>query len=376
MYYKKSRLLIHQFTLVLVLLFGLQMPQAPRSANLSTATPEFNLPKSKAKNLGISTTLSDLNPIELNAKLAGIKASGAVWVRFDLSWAAAQPVDGNHYDWAGYDAIVSAVTNNGLKPMAILGFTPTWARPDNCRTSIMCAPKDPALFANFAGQAARHYKSFGLDVWSIWNEPNIGYRYKPAPNTKQYVDLLTKSYIQIKQANKFALVVAGETAPSGTGNGNYSPTDFLNDLYANGAAGYFDVLAVHPYTYPQTPNSGNLYNAWGQMAVMHDIMTNYGDAQKMIWITEFGAPTNGLGRVTTTGELDYPLADHVSEDLQARILAEAIAVYKKSPWLGLLVWYDYQDKVGSKDSENYFGLRRIDGTNKPVFDVFQNAAAD
>ena len=162
------------------------------------------------------------------------------------------------------------------------------------------------------------------------------------------------------------MVVTGGTAPSQTDQNDYSPEDFLKAIYAAGAAGSFDAVSAHPYTYPNSPADDLPLSAWGQLDTMHATMAANGDGGKQIWVTEFGAPTNGPDEVN----------DHVSEAQQATILSAAIAGWHAKSYAGPFFWYEYQDDGTSTDtSENFYGLVRADGSHKPAYDTWVTATA-
>jgi beta-xylosidase len=316
---------------------------------------------------GFATSLDSLSPTALNQRLAAMQATGATWVRFDLSWNTVQPNDASSYDWETYDRIVAAINAHHLHGLAILDFTPSWARSAACANSKMCPPKDPAQFAVFAAAATKRYQSKSLRDWEIWNEPNIAFRYHPATNPASYTAILKAAYMAIKRTDPRAFVVAGGTAPSESNATNLTPADFLTALYANGAKGYFDAVAVHPYTYPDSPADNLPLSAWGQMTTMHNIMAANGDGGKKIWITEYGAPTNGPDLAN----------NHVSEAQQAKILSDAISVFRSYSWSGPFFWYDYQDTGSSpQTSENFYGLVRADGSYKPAYAAWVSAIAE
>jgi hypothetical protein len=319
-----------------------------------------------ASGYGFATSLVGLSPTELNRKLDGIKATGATWVRFDLSWDAVQHASAASYNWAPTDAVAQAAAVRGLKVVMIVDFVPPWARPAGCTNSQMCGPADPAAYGRFAAVAAAHYRAYGVENWEIWNEPNISYRFHPAANPSLYVAMLKASYAAIKQADPNATVIAASTAPAATEHGDMRPDDFIQAMYDDGAAGSFDALSVHPYTYPETPAQSNPADAWGQMQSIRDMMVAHGDGAKKIWITEFGAPTAGPNEA----------GDHVSEAVQAQSVTEAISIFRSYTWSGPFFWYDYRDSGGSAlNSENFYGLVRADGTFKPSYRAFEQAVA-
>jgi hypothetical protein len=100
-----------------------------------------------------------------------------------------------------------------------------------------------------------------------------------------------------------------------------------------------------------------------------------GDSAKQIWITEFGAPTNGPGALATPTNYNFGAnPDHVDETLQASMVTEAVTQYKATPWLGSFFWYSYKDQgTDPNTNENFFGLLLYDGSKKPAYYAFYNA---
>ena len=329
---------------------------------------------SSRQDFGIAGNMASLSLQEMNSRLDGIKSLGVGWVRFDIEWSNIELTQGQ-YNWTSYDQEVRAITNHGLKSLAIIDYTPAWARRSDCSDSKMCAPANPDTYANFAGVAAARYRPYGVSDWEIWNEPNNINFYKPTANSSEYVSILKAAYIKIKQVNPGAAVITGGTAPESSGGGYLSPPDFLNGIYAAGGKGYFDAVAAHPYTWPYSPAWVNPNGAWGQMTAMHNTMSNNGDGSKKIWITEYGAPTGGPGSIANSGFSTVEGgADHVTELLQSRIISDSIALETKTSWIGPFFLYSYQDAGTNNDTvENFFGLLRSDGSQKPAYAVFKNA---
>jgi hypothetical protein len=309
---------------------------------------------------GFAGSFNDMTAEEINSRMSAMHAAHSNWVRFDLSWNEVQPNGAKDYDWSRYDQIVQIANQNNMNVLMIVGLTPAWARGSNCPTEL-CAPKDPAAYATFAAAASRHFSPLGVHSWEIWNEPNISYRFRPAANVGSYVAMLKAASVAIKQVDAKATIVAASTAPSRTDKSNYTPTDFLKGMYDHGAAGYFDAISSHPYTYPILPSKSSPYDAWGQLTVMHDLMAQHGDGTKQIWITEFGAPTNGPNKV----------GEYVTESEQAQFTKEAITLFRKHDWSGPFIWYGFIDTGTNKQSsEDFYGIIRADGSHKPAYDAW------
>lgn len=364
-----NKLLAVKTTAVLLMLSGFSMLAMGASTSVSsTGDVAVGVPGGSTtvaqSGYGISDSFASLSPAQLDARMGAIRAAGATWVRYDLNWSAVQQQGPTSYDWSISDRVTKAAEAHDLHVMMILDLTPPWQRVSGCDQGERCAPQSANAFGVFAGAAAKRYKSWGVHTWEVWNEPNISYRFGPATDPGKYVAMLQASYPVIKRADPSAVVVGASTAPAASEGGDLRPLDFLRQMYADGAQGYFDAISVHPYTYPLTPAQSSPDDAWGQMSTMHQLMADNGDGDKKIWITEFGAPTDGPNVAR----------DHVTEAMQAQTVTEAAAIFKQFDWSGPLFWYGYQDAGTSRvNSENFYGLVRANGTKKPSYDAFIRA---
>src|SRR4029077_292232 len=151
---------------------------------------------------------------------------------------------------------------------------------------------------------------------------------------------LRSVYVVIKETQPSSTVIVGGLGPAATGGGDISPTDFLSQLYADGAGKYFDAVGFHPYSFPAMPAFYAPWNAWQQMASttpsLRSIMVAIGDANKKIWLTEYGAPTGGPGLLESSA-IDTTFfggPDHVTEAVQAQMFAQAIELVQGYSWAG------------------------------------------
>jgi hypothetical protein len=289
-----------------------------------------------------------------------------------MDWSAIQRYGPKQYDWATYDVLVRQARLNQLHVLAIITYTPAWAR-HVMSSSDKCEP-DVKKFSLFAAKVVSRYSRMGVHHWEVWNEPNLGRFWQPFPDPRYYAKLLKLTYCRIKRVDHAAVVLVGGMAACVSNESNVSPVEFLQRLYANGAKGSFDAVGVHPYTYPLLPFSAGSSNPWMQLSELHRLMAKKGDGHKRLWITEYGAPTNGPGQASTTGAPDDgQVCDHVSEELQATMLRRAASLCEADAWIGPFFWYTFQDTgVSSTDKENFFGLVRYDGSKKPAYAIFQS----
>lgn len=323
--------------------------------------------------LAVGETLSVVSEEELVRRMNDFADIGVRWLRIDVAWSSVQPDSPDEYRWDAIDRIVRHANARNIAILALITYTPEWAQSDVCRGTKKCEPRDPSEFATFAGEVAKRYTPYGVYHYQIWNEPNMRFFWASGANPERYVALLKESARAIRAVNNRATIVSGGLAAATSENGNMPAREFLENMYENGARGSFDILGYHPYSYPLAPHYYALSSPWSQIAdtewSIRSVMEEYGDSAVQVWITEYGAPTEGPGSVANTsdhGLLTTPT--HVTETFQATILREAFEENEKFTFSGPLFWYSYQDLATSVDTvENHFGILRADGSKKPSY---------
>ena len=331
---------------------------APPSKPATTVTTT-TVPSSAAPVIGVSAPVLLTEPPATQAAwLANLKSIGVTSVRIGADWAWISYAGPGTYDWGQLDQEVASVRAAGLSMDMVVMGTPSWAAAAGESGSDVAQPANASQFGQFAAAVAQRYAPQGVQDYEIWNEPNNTVFWLPAPNPAAYVQLLKASYTDIKAVDPGALVISGGLAPEANQGGNINEVTFLQDMYANGAKGYFDALGDHPYSYPALPNTYEAWSGWSQMNAtptsLRSVMAANGDGSKQIWATEVGAPTGGPDSVGTSG--------------QAQELTQAIDDAKTSGWIGGLYIYTYQDSGGDPTTdEDWFGLLNADGSPKPAW---------
>ncbi|MFI8106665.1 cellulase family glycosylhydrolase [Streptomyces sp. NPDC086023] len=318
---------------------------------------------------------------ELGAALDDAVAVGARWVRADLSWASVQADGPDTFQWEGFDRVVAAVEARGLSLLPILGFTPPWARPAGCADKE-CRPARPEQFAAFARAAAARYAPRGVHTWEVWNEPNLTRSWKPAPDAGAYTVLLRMTGRALRERDPVAYVILGGLAATRTEDGDVSQTEFLQEVSVRGGNRLVDAVGYHPYTYPFLASAVTRWRtAWERMEGVRDsirsVLIANGTPKLPVWITEFGAPTNGPGAASDgrPGTVGAGVT-HVTEQRQALIAEDAVRTAAATPYVAALIWYAERDLGTDRgDNENFFGLRRADGSAKPALGALREAVA-
>jgi polysaccharide biosynthesis protein PslG len=349
------------------------------------------------KEVGMSTsaTLLRMKPADLIKRLDDMKQLGVTWIRVDFSWSAIQPDNSHDYQWDMYDMVVDQATARKLKILAILDYTPAWAREPRCAALVpnedeaqKCNPRSAEEFGHFAGMVAERYKTKYIRGWEIWNEPNLAAYWKTvqvdnslAPDSTAYAACANAAAAHIRAHSVDSVIITGGLSPM------FEPqyptgarqSDYLAELLPKLDADLFDGVAIHPYTWPILPTKPVAYNAFHTVDNgkpdynLRTVMQHAGWGDKEIWGTEFGASTKGLRSVNLP--LLNKRLDHVSEDKQAQITEQGIIHWYQKDNVGpLFVHSDSDEWLVERKNEGGFGLRRSDGSKKPAYDAFRRAA--
>lgn len=305
--------------------------------------------------LGMATPFGELlgkSTAELNAELQDYQNLGVKYVRMDLHWDTIEKTKGT-YDWTLWDRVVDAATSRGIEVVGVLNNAPSWVSG-----TLSNSASQQALGA-FAGDAAAHFGD-RIDAWEVLNEPNM-----KGISASNYAAALEHVYDEIKAVDAGDTVVtAGLAAIPRSENGMTGAADFLEGIYNAGAGDSFDAVGYHAYTYPHFPENPAEWSGW---QIMEDdirgLMVANGDADKQIWVTEVGAPTQGGSQ-------------SMSEAEQAEVLEQSVELARDSGYVGPVLWYSYKDRGGSTgDMENWFGMVDANGNPKDAYYTFKELAA-
>ena len=324
-----------------------------------------------AAEVGVVTDLTWGAPAADQERTAGaIAGAGATWVRLSLQWKnLEQAVPGVYDVWwlAHVDHAVELARAAGLRVLLMVYDAPAWASGSTSRTT----PRDPADFAAFMRFLGNRYRG-RIAAYEIWNEQNLA-RFWTSPSPEAYVPLLKASYTAVKAVDPGALVVFG-----GLSTSDYA---FVESAYAAGAKGFFDVMAVHPYTYCGTgapdevrrgPDGRITRDSFLGYREVRASMLARGD-DKPIWITEFGWNTSTASCNPAAGMWQ----GGVSETRQADYLARSYALFATDSYLGPSFVYNFRNNYWQQDEdtpEARYGLLRTDFSPKPALDALRAAA--
>ena len=309
---------------------------------------------------GLSPDLSwGTSSADQDRTAAAVKDAGSRWVRLNVEWNATETSNNTYDSWmlSHYDRAISVSRAAGQKVLMLVSQAPTWASGSSNKQS---PPQNPADYADFVKFLAARWAG-KVEAWEVWNEPNIDRFWPTGPNAAKYTELLKAAYPAIKSADANAKVVF-----AGPSTNDYH---FIEDAYAAGAKGYFDVMSTHPYSCNspessyQTNGRISQFSYLGYREIRKSMLARGDD--KPIWFTEFGWST-------TTQQCG------VSEATQADYLTKAFKLAAQDPYVQVAFWYNFRNNYWMHDAddvESRYGLLRSDFSHKPSYDAFKACAA-
>lgn len=256
---------------------------------------------------------------------------GASWVREEFTASRLHAGPEKPYQWGSYDRVVDEERAAGLHVLGLLDYSNTWQFGNHGVVPHADVGRVSADFAKYAYAVARHFRG-RIDVWQVWNEPDLPIFWRPTPDAGDYARLLTKAYVAIKRADPANTVVMAGTSGVDLG--------FVRRVIA--AGGRLDVISVHPYR--NIPES-QLIREVASLRSLH----------KPIWFSEIGWPAGPGCQLCT------------DEEAQAAYLVRFYAL-AAAAGVSRVFWYDLRDDPHTAESpEAHFGLLRRDLSAKPAF---------
>ena len=324
----------------------------------------------------------------LGAEVRAMAASGVTTLRVPFYWWTAQPyrgaadvpagerkdfadVEGRPTSFAATDPIVAAAARARIALLPTVLGTPSWAaRHPELRNS---PPKGNEAYAAFMRALIGRYGPDGsfwsehpdipkqaLREWQLWNEPDHLHYWSDQPYARDYVELARAARDAIKDADPDARVVMGGFADRSW--------ESIETVYAAGAKGVFDVVAIHPYTF-------EVRNVLRIVRLARRALRDAGDADRPLWLTEI---TWSSGK--RPGHKPAPF-ETTPQDQAARLAQAVPLLIRTRDELGVerIFWENWISKDSNHDNAfDFSGLRVLgpDGSvsEKPAFAEFKRIA--
>jgi polysaccharide biosynthesis protein PslG len=234
-------------------------------------------------------------PEQIATQLKALSETGATEARSDALWEASEPEPPSggvhHYDWLFDDTIAGDLAAVGLRWLPILDYSAPWA--ESVAGQDHSPPSSNDDYAAYGQAFAARYGAGGtfwrthpslhaepVTTIEVWNEPDDGDSWYPAPNAGDYATLYQLTRQAIDRVDPTAHVIIG---------GLVFPESFLPAMVRAdpGLVGHIDGVAIHPYGSPdvvmqRVTNARRTLDALGMPGVP-------------LYVTEFGWTVSPMG---------------------------------------------------------------------------------
>lgn len=326
-----------RITATVVVLAGLVMIES-RTAQAETVDAPAD-----GYGFSVGAPMTWMSDAEAEGELDAAARTGASWLRVFIDWSRVEPMPGA-FDWGYVDHWINGALARGIKVLGLIGYSPDWARAPG--VYFTGPPVDPKIYASFVSTVVKRYGD-RVTNWEIWNEPNLPLFWGFQDNrVAGYTEILKAAYPAVKAVQPHSTVLAGGLSPAFAPD---APPTFVTDMYALGAKGHFDAMAMHPYVFPHGLAADTL-NGWSDVERVHQIMVANGDGDKKIWMTEMGAPTSA------------PWAEGVTQQEQATQIVDGLRKAAQTPYSGPAFIFSIRDSNSANQGnrEDNFGIVTTD----------------
>ena len=258
-----------------------------------------------------------------------------------------------YHDWDGADP--EAQVNDALRryPGAkiLLRFDRS---PAHARTGVDDDPINHEMWRNHLRNIVSRLRG-KVQAYELFNEPNLKWEWNNhiaggggSPSVRGYARILQTGYVAIKEMDPDAIVITGGLSSAGNGGSEaIGDLAFLEQLYANGARGYFDGVGTHPYGGPFAWNDGRGHETgvyFFRAEEQYGVLVRQGDAHLKMWATELGWLVDprvygyghcmpGLG-----GRADWVRSP---DDVAAQLIAAYRHAADSWPWMAGMFFFNF-----------------------------------
>ncbi|MEQ8673417.1 MAG: O-antigen ligase family protein [Aggregatilineales bacterium] len=237
----------------------------------STTELPFRVPQ-----FGVNRNLLTLNQDQLISELEQLNASNVYWIRQVADWAEIE-TNAGEFQWSEWDRITQAVSAYpDIQLIAVIRGIPQWAQADTGSVLV----QNPIEFAQFAGQFASRYNE-QIDYYQVWDGLDFqDNEAQESPTLTEYIAMLEPTYSAIHDADAWAFVLSAEFPPSADNKSNsrVNHAGNIREFYALGGGDFVDGIATTFFNFYHLPQ-------------YRDVMIDYGDSQKPIWLTSVSVDT-------------------------------------------------------------------------------------
>lgn len=296
----------------------------------------------------------DMDSSSVSIMLDSLSSAGIQLIRDECYWADIEKEIGVYSFPPQVDFYIEESRKRGIEILMILNYNnPLYAPHAGAGINT---EENRLAFANYCIEVIKRYSPAGIKLYEIWNEPNNVLFWAPAPDAKDYADLLKSVYPAIKEEDTTVAIIACATSPLET----TPPTqntwyNYIQAVFNNGGGDYMDAISFHMYKFTGGPES------WFESDL--NKLKNI-SGSKNIYLTEIGYPTH-------TG---WP---NITEENQAGMISRLFIHARKFPEVKSIIYYDLKnDGLDPNHSEHNFGILQFDLSAKPAYHAFKTAVSN
>ncbi|MDG1644317.1 hypothetical protein DA718_09765 [Klebsiella huaxiensis] len=295
---------------------------------------------------------------EANELKENIEKFGFNSIRTDMSWSWVEKLRGNYAMGEAAkksQSLVDSFTSDNNSALIVLAYgnplyTPT-GFPENEQQIQDFVNYTTFVVSNNKGKA-KYY-----EIWNEWTyKTGIPDRRNKVPSSDIYLELVKKTYENIKAIDPDAIILTGTVNPT-----NKRDVEWFDQLIDKGILNYIDGVSLHPYSFMH--GNKKLRGATENYQTLVEYQKHLVTKSKKnirLYITEMGIPTyDGEGGVS---RLDA-----------ARFIFKYTLLVMSNPDIKGIWWYDYSDDgLLRRNKENNFGM--IDFYFKPKSSILAISA--
>lgn len=311
--------------------------------------PDAPIHHKGANRFGVNTFVQlEADPANVRRSFAMLRDAGIGWARQQFPWEDIEIHGRGDFEdrrnapprsaWDKYDRIVQTATDHGVQLLVRLDDPPDWAYAHPEQQGAKKGPPDDLEdFGNFVAAVVERYCG-RVRYYQIWNEPNIYPEWGERDvDPEGYARLLGVASQRAHAACDDVVVVSAALAPTTEPGGrNMDDLRYLDALYRAGWQNEFDVLAVQAFglwTGPTDRRASADRVNFSRPMLLRDVMVRHNDADKAVWITEFGWDSPPPLMAAPYGRVDESLRAVYTRQAYDRMAEEW-------PWVGTaFLWF-------------------------------------
>jgi hypothetical protein len=232
-----------------------------------------------------------LDPLGQEVELAVNAASGIglEWLGVDFDWARLWPDPNNAPEFQTLDRALTLAAARGLYVQLSIANPPAWAIGDRGPDIQKTAGLAMLLASRYAGQ---------LSALELFPGANTVQGWGASPDPQAYTEMLFAVQTALAQSGSGILLNAGGLIPlhPGSAGGDMDDLQFLQDLYAAGAAPAMPIVSLRLSAIQgkamaaPSPESRDVLRHYEEARL---VMLTNDHADGLIWITGFAWPEEG-----------------------------------------------------------------------------------